>query len=308
LLWKSPSDELGAKRVVAPFAKEVCPSQLRSPQTEVDEVETAARLDEASQLVGGRLAVYPLYPSLGESPFEFAVRMRGQEQILLDACDRPKLVHDLMDFVTRSIIADHERRQRFGWINCPSDPSGQYQMVPTWRHISAYPRPGFVGRHPLISDEWAYVSAQSASGLGPAMYEEFVHRYNCRIASLFTSQTVYYHGCECLDQKLDVLATLPNLRRHHVSAWSSVSLAAQKYRGAVLLEVTTHPNLIALGASREKMEQEMEKLVSQAEGHPMNLSITDIQHLGGNPDSLRGWAEAAQAVACRKLSRQSGWH
>jgi hypothetical protein len=171
-------------------------------------------------------------------------------------------------------------------------------MVPTWRHITAYLGPDFAGRQPLISDEWAYVSAQSASGLGPAMYEEFVHRYNCRIAKLFTAETVYYHGCECLDQKLDIVATLPNLRRHHVSAWSSVSLAAQKYQGTVLLEVTTHPNLVALGASPEEMKLEMGKLVSQAEGHPMNLSITDIHNLGGNPDSLRTWAEAAQTVAC----------
>jgi hypothetical protein len=130
------------------------------------------------------------------------------------------------------------------------------------------------------------------------MYEEFIHPYNCQLAELFPNQTVYYHGCECLDQKLEIIATLPNLRRHHVSAWSSVALATEQYQGAVVLEVTTHPNLIALGASRDEMEREMVDLVRAADGHPMNLSITDIHNLGGDPDHLRIWAEAAQAVAC----------
>ena len=99
-------------------------------------------------------------------------------------------------------IADHRQREARCWLNCPPDRSGRYQMVPTFRHIAAYLPSGFDMRSPVVSNEWAYVSAQSAFGLGPGMYEEFVHRYHCRIAELFTGKTVYYHGCECLDQKL----------------------------------------------------------------------------------------------------------
>jgi hypothetical protein len=297
LLWQTPSDELGAKRVLAPFAEEIDLSRLCIPRTDVDEAATTARLAEASELIGGQLKVYPVFPALGESPFEFAVRMRGLEHIFLDLYDRPQLVHAMMEFITCSMIADHKRREKLGWINCPVDPSGQYQMVSTWRHIAAWLPRDFSARQPAVSDEWAYVSAQSASGLGPAMYEAFVHRYNCQIAEHFTAGTVYYHGCECLDHKLDIIATLPNLRRQHVSAWSSVALAAEKYQGSVVLEVTTHPNLIALGASREEMKREMEKLVSAADGHPINLSITDVLNLGDNPQHLRWWAEAAQEVA-----------
>ena len=297
LLWHTPSNELGAKRVIPPFTEKIDLSRLRTPQTDVDEAATAACLAEASELVGGQLKVYPVFPALGESPFEFVVRMRGLERIFLDLYDRPELVHGLMEFTTRSIIADHKRREELGWINCPPDPTGQYQMVPTWRHIAAWLPHDFAGRQPLVSDEWAYVSAQSALGLGPAMYKDFVHGYNCRIAALFSAGTVYYHGCECLDQKLDIIATLPNLRRQHVSAWSSVALAAQKYQGSVILEVTTHPNLVALGASRDEMKREMGKLVNAADGHPMNLSITDVQNLGDDPAHLRWWAQAAQEVA-----------
>ena len=294
LAWQSTDDELGSESIIAPFANKIEMSILCAPQTEVDEAATSTRLAEASELVGGRLIVFPAYETLRQQPYEFAVCLRGLERLFLDVYDNPELVHALMEFITRSIIAGLKRREACGWLNCPPDPSGHYQMVPTFRHIAAYLPPDFAERKPLARDEWAYVSAQSAFGLGPAMYEEFVHRYNCRIAELFTAKTVYYHACECLDQKLDIIATLPNLRRQHVSAWSSVALAARKYQGSVNLEVTTHPNLVALGLTLEEMKNVMKRLVQEADGHPMNLSITDIYNLGGNPDSLRLWAEAAQ--------------
>jgi hypothetical protein len=294
LAWQGTDDELGSESIIAPFANKVDLSLLRAPRTEVDDGATSALMGEAADLVAQRLDIYPMYQSLGESPFEFAVRLRGLERIFLDVHDQPELVHEMMEIITRSIIADHELCEARGWLNCPPDRSGRYQMVPTYRHIAAYLSAGFDSRSPLVSDEWAYVSAQSAFGLGPGMYEEFVHRYNCCIAELFTGKTVYYHGCECLDQKLGVISTLPNLRRHHVSAWSSLPLAVQAYQGSVVLEVTTHPNLVALDLSREEMKRVMVRLVQEADGHPMNLSITDIYNLGGNPDSLRLWAEAAQ--------------
>ena len=295
--WNTGGD-FGSAAIIAPFPDEVDWSKLRTPQTRVDEVATSTRLTRASALIGGRLAVYPQYQTLGESPFEWIVRMRGMERIYFDVHDHPELVHAMMEFVTRSIIADHKRREEHGWINCPPDPSGRYQMVPTFRQIAAYLPPDFAERKLSLIDERPYVSAQSSFGLGPKMYEEFVHYYNCRIADLYTAKTVYYHGCECLDQKLDIIATLPNLGRHHVSAWSSVALAAHKYQGSVILEVITHPNCIALGATREEMKKEMKGLVHAADGHPMNLSITDIYNLGGNPDILRIWAEAAQEAVC----------
>ena len=94
-----------------------------------------------------------------------------------------------------------------------------------------------------------------------------------------------------------MIATLPNLYRHHVSPWSSVGLAAEKFQGAVVLEVHTHPTQFALGATREEFKQEMAALVDAADGHPMNLCVSDIHSLGGDAGTLSRWAQAAQEVA-----------
>ena len=294
LSWRSTGEELGSEAIIAPFADKIDLSRLRLPYTEVDEPATSARLDEVTELVGGRLQVYPTYQTLGESPFEFAVEMRGMERIFLDVYDHAELVHAMMHFITDAIVTDHRRREERGWVNCPVDPSGRYQMVPTFRQIAAYLLSDHASRNARVKDERAYVAAQSAEGFGPATYLEFVHQHNCRIAELFPPKSVYYHGCERLDHKLDIIATLPNLGRHHVSAWSSVELAVQKYQGAVVLEVTDHPNMVALAPSREEIRSGLKARVEEADGHPMDLSITDLYNLGGDSNTLRIWAEAAQ--------------
>ncbi len=297
LEWHKSGDDLGAKGYDPPFAAGIDLARLKPGRTEVDVKATSLRMEEAAELVGGRLAVHPRYETLGEGPFDRAVQMRGMENIFLDVFDSPELVHGMMEFITDAIVADHRRREERGWLNCPADPSGRYQMVPMMRHVAAFLAPDFKDRGPRLFDEWPYVTAQTSSGLGPDQYAEFVQRYNSRIAKLYTRETVYYHGCECLDHKLDVIATLPNLRRHHVSPWSSVPAAVEKYRGAVNLEVHAHPGKVFFGATREDMRAELAGLVAAAGGHPMNLNLSDIHSINGNPETLKVWAEEAQRAA-----------
>lgn len=294
--WHASQDPLGAKQIIAPFIDRIDLSKLRSPVTQVDEEATKARVTEACELVGNRLPVHVRYPRMNDAPFDTAVQMRGLESILLDAYDSPELLQGLMEFITTAMIADHQRRQQCGWINVPVDPTRKYQMVTVPRHICAYLPEGFADRKPAIADEWAYISAQTSSGLGPDMYEKFVNPYNCRIAELYTNKTVYYHGCECLDQKLDSIAKMPNLRRHHVSPWSSLKAAVQKYQGHVVLEVHVHPTEVIFNASREEMRSEVVRLVKEAQGHPLCLNLSDIHSLGGNPATLKHWAQTAQEV------------
>ena len=281
--WRHTDDELGSEAIVAPFADEIDLSRLRRPQTDVDEPATAARLAEVADLVRGQLSVYAVYATLGESPLEQVVQMRGMEQLLYDVYDRPEMVHQMMEFVTDTIITDHRRREARGWINCPADPGGRYQMVPTFRQIATDLPDDIAGRRPRVRDERAYLSAQSAEGLGPKMFAEFLHPYHSRIAELYPPKSVYFHGCERLDHKFAILATLPNLGRQHVSAWSSVERAVEAFGGSVVLEVTDHPNMVALAPAREEIRRGLKARVDAAEGHPMDLSITDIYNLAGDP-------------------------
>jgi len=299
LEWHAPEEKLGAKQIVSPFADGIDMSRLTEPRAVVDMEATGRRVEEAEELVAGEVAVLPRYPHMGHSPFETVVRLRGMQRLLMDVMERPEAVHAMMEFVTAALVKHHLLREERGCVNALVDASGRYHVGDFMRVNASYLAEDFGSRPPKLSDEWAYVSAQSAAGLGPAMFEEFVHQYHTRLAHLYTNGTVYYHGCERLDEKMDCIATLPHLRRFHVSPWSSVSKARETFRGSVVLEVHCHPGKVFFAFTPEDMRSEIEDLVARAEGAPMDLNLSDIHSIDGKPDALSTWAQVAQDVVAK---------
>ena len=289
-------DPLEAKRYVPAFPDRIEPGRVSFSDWRIDEEATTGSVEEAKELTDDRSQIAVSYPDLGFSPFDHAVGMRGLEKLMFDVLDAPDLVHDLMEIITSAFEQHHRNRERRGWLNVVPGPDGRYTQVGFRVHCAHIPS-DFDPAKTLLRYEWAYISAQTSSGLGPEMYAEFVHPYNVRLARYFSNQTVYYHGCEQLDHKLDLLSTLPNLRRFHVSPWSSVEAAREKFQGRVVLEVHAHPGRVFFGYSPENMKEEVERLILAAEGVPLDLNLSDIHSVNGDSRLLTQWAEAAQEVA-----------
>ena len=289
------TDDLEARRFVPAFADSIDAAKVRFTDLQIDREATERRRAEAAALTGGILDVHVHYPDLSHAPFDTAVRMRGLEAILMDAIDAPEKVQELMEAITSGYERHHQGRESSGLLNIVASRDGRYVAV-GFRVHCAYARAGASPAHPTLADEWAYISAQTSSGLGPGQFALLVHPYNSRLARAFTNNTVYFHGCERLDEKLEVLATLPYLRRFHVSPWSSVRAAVSRFRGSVVLEVHAHPGKVFFGSTREDMREEIEGLLAEAEGHPMDLNLSDIHSVGGDPGLLTAWAEEAQAA------------
>jgi hypothetical protein len=306
-------DPLEARRIVAPFSDGMRLERLVFSDIEMNAAETRRRTELARELTGGKMAVHVRWPDLGHSPFDIAARICGLENLLLWCADRPDQVGGLMGFLTRSHLAHHERREREGRVNCHRE--GEYARVGfrvhCWRpspgtakggrgHGRPEGRPGpgtAKSGKPTLADEWAYISAQTSSGLGPRQYAELVQPSSEALAAPFTKRTVYYHGCECLDGKIDSIVRIPNLRRFHVSPWSSVEVARRKLRGTVVLEVHANPSEVFFGATREDIRRGLRRLVDAGEGIPMDLNLSDIHSVNGRPGMLAVWAEEAQEVS-----------
>jgi hypothetical protein len=306
-------DPLEARRMVAPFADGIRMDRLAFSDVEVDEAATRRRAEIARELTGGRMTVHVRWPDLGHSPFDIAARLCGLETLLVSCAESPGLVRELMDELTRSHLAHHARREREGRINCWRE--GEYAQVGfrvhCWRPSpgtaqggrgqgcpEGRPSPGTAeGGPPTLADEWAYVSAQTSSGLGPRQYEELVQPSNTALGAPFARRTVYYHGCECLDGKIDAIARTPNLRRFHVSPWSSVEVARRKLHGTVVCEVHVNPSEVFFGATRDDLRKRLRRLVDEGAGMPMDLNLSDIHSVNGRPELLATWAEEAQEAS-----------
>jgi len=293
LRWRQSDLELGAKGYDPPFRDGIDVGRLTVSEYEFDETAVNDRLSEAQELTSGKLDVHPHYAHMGYAPFDIATRMRGMEGLLLDVALEPDKVTALMEFITSAMEQHDRRREQRGWLNVHRDRSGTYQQV-GFRVHCAYLEDGFKARKPGLADEWVYLSAQTSAGLGPRDFERFAHPYNARLARPFEQQTVYYHGCERLDDKLSILAGLPNLRRFHVSPWSNLAKACEQFHGSVVLEVHDHPGQVFFGSTADETRARIRELLEIANGQPMDLNLSDIHSINGNPNLLKQWATIAR--------------
>ena len=283
-----------AKMIEPPFKDGIDVSKIIFKDMDIANRETVKLINQAIELVDGKVSIFAAYYNLGLQPFDRAVEFRGLENILMDVADAPEKVKELMQVITDALIKHHLNREERGWLNARTI-DNKYLAFPM-RVNASYLRAGFDQRKLKLSDEWAYVGAQTSSGLGPEMYAEFVQPYNAKLAELFPGKTVYYHGCETLDQKAPVIKTLPNLRRFHISPWSSVKAIRKETRDAFVYEIHDHPGKVFFGMNKEDMKKAVKTLVEDAEGSIFDLNLSDIHSVNKDPMLLRMWAEVAQEV------------
>ena len=295
LAWTSPDDELGAQTYDPPFRDGIDMNMLTKPVYAWDMEEIDARICRAEDLTGGLLTVFPEYKYQDYAPFDIAVEMRGMENLLMDVITDPGPVKELLTFITSSLEEYERIRSEQGLISVfPGDKAvQQYGFRVHCAHLAS----DFDKRAPELRDEWIYISAETSAGLGPDRYAEFVHPFSRRLAAPYSEKTVYYHGCECLDRKIEIIKDLPNMRRFHVSPWSSVEKAAETFQGSMVLEVHDHPGKTFFSSDRNEMKKPIEELIKQAEGHPMDINLSDIHSFNGNPALLTQWAQCAQECA-----------
>jgi len=281
-----------AKRIDPAFKSGIDVSKIIFSDMDIANRETVKIINRAIELVDGKLSVFAYYSNLGFMPFDRAVEFRGLENLLFDVMEAPEKVKELMRVITASLLRHHLNRAEKGWLNAPTI-DNKYLAFPMRVH-AAYLKKDFDQRKLRLSDEWSYISAQTSSGLSPGMYEEFVQPYNAQLAELFTGKTVYYHGCETLDRKVKIIKELPNLRRLHISPWSSIKSVREETKDAFVYEVHDHPGKVFFGMKKEDMKKALLTLVEDAGGSVFDLNLSDIHSVNKEPLLLKMWAEAAQ--------------
>lgn len=275
--------ERGAYKPVPPIQQEADLEKLHYPPYEEVPSLKNELLEEARELTGGLLPIKFHGDELHYGPFEWAVRLRGMDNLLYDVIDRPAFVHRLMHFITEGMVCYHRAREEAGAVD--AEASWAIHMV-----YDAVPP----GKQNLLSGCWAYIHAQSAASLSPRMYAEFVHPYNTRLAMLFGK--VYYHGCEDLSAKASIIRELPNLRLFHVSPWTPVEPVVQVLGDQFALEVHSHPTKVLFEFSEQEMVEELRSRHKAAKGTVHVLKLCDVETVGDRWERLRTWTECAREV------------
>lgn len=270
------------------FADESILERLHDPVYTTDPEEDARKMELCTDILGNSIPIRQYgFGFLYHAPWDLITRMRGVEPIMIDMYDRPEYLHAIMkkyisaanaqlDFIEKNLDVDPEITS----LHCtPAKVSG---LAPTG-----------------LGATWFRGMAQSFGIVSPAMFKEFEVDYIKPLAERFGY--TYYGCCEPLDDKIEVLKEIRNLRKLGCSPWANVEACAEQIGGNYVLSRKPNPANVAIRTDPEVIRREIEETVRvcQKHGCPFDYVLKDISTVSGRPENLILWAQTVSDVLDR---------
>jgi hypothetical protein len=143
---------------------------------------------------------------------------------------------------------------------------------------------------------WGCSNAQIFSEVSPQMRWEFAVEHDLRWLSRWGM--TYYGCCEPLNQSIDVIKRIPNLRKISTTPWADTASMVEQIGTDYVMSRKPNPNVFARDAWNPDMarDQLVEFLEASAGCH-RELIMKDISTVRYEPQRLWQWAEIAMEVA-----------
>lgn len=262
--------------------------KVRLPEFTLRPDRDEANMNFMTDLLGDAMPVklcghdYLYFP-----PWDDISMLRGVEPILIDMYDRPEYLHRIMRIFTDAAIT----RLDFIEQNSHVDPTS----------VNLHCTPGMVSG--LAEDGWKATwfrgMAQMFSTVSPEMHDEFEIQYIKPLAERFAY--TYYGCCEPLDNKLDVVKQISNLRKIGVSPWANEEVCGEQIGGQYVYARKPNPAYVAIETDPEVIRKETEAtvLVCQKYGCPCEFVLKDISTVSHRPENLIVWAKTVSEVLDR---------
>ena len=214
---------------------------------------------------------------------------KGVENCYIDLLDRPELIHAILERYTNAFLAQLDQ------INS----LGVYDIVSNYCHCSytfsdTIPSADCDHDHPTSADGWTYSMAQLFTSVSPAINEEFEVPYMTKIFSRMGA--VYYGCCERLDDRLEIIDRMPNIRKISCSPWSDREHFAATLPKKYIMSNKPNPSFLAdFSFDEEVVRKDLRRTIAAAKAHGLGLELLlkDISTVRGDPARLWRWSQIA---------------
>ena len=258
--------------------------QMHLPEFSLRPEKDAQKMEMYTELLGESIPIRLFgFGYLYHAPWDQIARLRGVEPILIDLYDRPEYLHKIMEFYTAAAHA----RLDFVEKNLDVDCTATLHCTPSV--VSGLESSG-------LMSTWCRSMAQSFGVISPEMFKEFEVDYLQSVAKRF--KYTYYGCCEPLDNKIDVLKTIPNLRKIGCSPWANVEKCAEQIGGDYVLARKPNPANVAIKTDPEVIRREIEETVKTCikYGCSYDYVLKDISTVSHKPENLIVWAQTVSDV------------
>lgn len=263
--------------------------KIKTPVLTLDHTRQAELLAAAEEVFAGiapvRLGGIQTHSGLWDQ----ITFWKGVENCYIDLIDRPELIHAILRRYTDAYLAQLDQ------INA----LGVYDITSNICHCSHtfcddLPSDGCDLDHPTSYDGWTYSMAQLFTSVSPAINEEFEVPYMTEIFSRFGA--VYYGCCERLDDRLDIIDRMPNIRKISCSPWSDREHFAAVLPKKYIMSNKPNPSYLAQTSFDEDVVRaDLRRTIKAAKENGLCLEflLKDITTVCGDPRRLWRWSEIA---------------
>ncbi len=251
-----------------------------------DELNVSMAEDVLGDILPTKLMGYQIY----YAPWDQIPRLRGVEPILMDMYDRPEFLHDIIKKYTsnqESVLRQMEEldllENELTTLHC------------TPAHSNDLPKLDADGKVRL-KNVWFRAMAQMFNTISPDAHEEFEMQYMRPLMA--KCGLVYYGCCEPLHDRIEMLKTVPNMRKIGVSPWADLEMSAEKMGGGYVYARKPNPANVALNTDEAVIEKEIRETVEIClkYGCPYEFVIKDISTVSYKPQNLITWTNTVNKV------------
>lgn len=291
--WGERVAERGSRVWEPPIREPEDARKLVVPRHEVDEGRTAEAAARVRDALGDILPVSvdraPVYRMWNADISTCLAHLRGIEPLMLDMLDRPEWLHGVLAFMRDGILKAHEEAERAGDWRLADH---QNQAMPYAEELDD---PAADSPPVPRSKLWTFCASQETTLVGPAMFEEFMLRYQIPLMAPFGLSA--YGCCEDLTQKIDVLRRVPNLRRIAVSPMADVRRCAEQIGRDYVISYRPSPSdMVGYGFDPERIRRLMRRDLGACRGLHVDITLKDVETVQNDPTRVREWVRITREL------------
>ena len=158
----------------------------------------------------------------------------GVENLYIELMDRPEMMHRIMERMTQAYISMAKDFEKYRL----------YDTCENYCHCSqTYQAGESPDREAIPANGWAFGLAQPFTSVSPKVTDEFECAYMKRVFPYF--KNIYYGCCDRLDDRLEIVSALPNVRKLSCSPWSHREAFAEKLPRHIIMSNKPSPAFLA---------------------------------------------------------------
>lgn len=259
-----------------------------------DREESFRRYEKVADAIGDILPVKLVGEAtgygLGHVAWDIISTYMSVDNLLYALLDEPEMMHALVGKLTDIFLDTIRQYEDLNLLDadtpyCHSASAASRDLLKTpvdYRHVKA-------------KNVWGRGLAQILATVSLAMHDEFEIQYAIRALEPFG--LVYYGCCEPLDNKIDIVKKIPNLRKISITPWADINRAAEAVGRDYVISAKPNPaNLPYAAANPDLIRREIRTLIDACERNhtPCEILLKDISTSAYNLENLIVWNKIAK--------------